>query len=161
MWRTLAVILLSISLLACSKPIEKDPKQHIFANGDIAHIHDNHVQIYNGHGKLLQQSTFHSPTFLEARSFLIDIQQDLKARHYADFLQGDIAYPLVVIAAGKKTVYQNSVQLQAAFNDVFTADILQTIISTDPFRLTAHQHHVSFAKGKIWFNKHGIYQIIK
>jgi hypothetical protein len=156
----LLIVLMVFSLAACSKqPIEKDPTQHLFANGDKLVVKDQQVTLYNKQGEMLQQGTFTSPTFLEARSFLIDIKQDLKAKHYTDFLQGDIAYPLRVNHKGKATLYKNSEQLQAHFNEVFTPEILQTILQQDPFRLFANDQGVMIASGVVWFNQHGIFVV--
>ena len=157
--RGFLVLLISLCLVGCGRPIEHNPKQHVFVNGDKAIINGEQVSVYNKHGQLLQQSTFHSPTLLEARSFLTDIQQDLTAKHYADFLQGDIAYPLRVSSDHKTQVYQNAVQLQAAFNTVFSPQMLHAIIQQDPYRLIAHPNGVSMVNGQVLFNKRGIHSI--
>lgn len=158
-WRVVSALIISLTLMGCSRPIEHNPKQHQFQNGDQAIVTGEQVSVYNKHKKLIQQSTFHSPTFLEARSFLTDIQQDLTAKHYADFLQGDIAYPLHVTTKGKTVIYKTPLQLQAKFNTVFTPKILNAIIQQDPFRLVAHTMGVSMVDGKVWFRKYGIYRI--
>lgn len=160
-WRGVLVLLISFSLIGCGGQLDHNPKQHLFKNGDKAIVKGNQVSIYNKQNHLIQQSTFHSPTFLEARSYLTDIQQDLTAKHYADFLQGDVAYPLHVHSNGKTITYKTPVQLQAAFTKVFTPKILNAIIQQNTFRLMAHTHGISMTNGKVWFNKRGIYRIYK
>lgn len=160
-WRVVSALIISLTLMGCSRPIEHNPKQHQFHNGDQAIVTGEQVSVYNKHKKLIQQSTFHSPTFLEARSFLTDIQQDLTAKHYADFLQGDIAYPLRVTIKGKTVIYKTPLQLQAKFNTVFTPNILNAIIQENPFRLVSRAKGISMANDMVWFNKRGIYHINK
>lgn len=160
MLRLIFVLLVSLSLVACGKnPVAVDNGTFKLADGGKAVVKNNQVTVYNAQGQMSQQSTFTSPTFLEARGFIVDIQQDLKSKSYTDFLQGDIAYPLRVNHKGKTTVYNNSEQLQPDFNKVFTKPILAAIIKQDPFELFANFQGVMIGGGQVWFNKKGIFVV--
>lgn len=161
MLRFITIALMVFTLTSCDNHLTKDPGQHNFTNGDIALINNNKVTIFDKKGHMIQQSIFTKPTFIEARGFLVDIQQDLMAKNYSDFLQGDVDYPLHVYQNGKRKVYKNSEQLQKNFKQVFSKNILDAIIAQDPYRLFAHNDRISIDGGKVWFNKKGIYVVNK
>ena len=153
---SLLLIIVSCLLSGCGQHKPKYPYKTVLDNGEYVIINKQQVSLFTKAGQLVQQSTFASPTLVEAKGFLAEVQADLRLKDYGTLIENSIHYPLRVNKSGKTIFYKNSIELQAHFEQVFTDVILNDISQQNPYRLFANSQGVMIANGSVWFDRKGI-----
>ncbi len=120
-------------------------------------IEGDHVSVYNAQNELQQDSTFTSPSFVQAKNFLINLQKLLADESYQEIFHTEIDYPLRVNHQNKtSTEYYHARELQMNFDQIFTPAIVKTIKDQDPDTLFSTNQGVMIGNGQVWFNDKGL-----
>lgn len=87
----------------------------------------------------------------EAFHFFYELKNNMALGEY-EHIAEEVRYPITANVDGQLKAFVYVAELEANFENIFSADVVQKFISTDESELTFTEHGIKVADGIIWFD---------